>query len=533
MILSRRNFVRSSLLAGAGLVIGTGRTSVRAAGISLFSVDPFILRNPDAVFILRTNVDRKTNSAAIRSAGLDFGRSVFGLTDDILTGVPLSHKIVIKPNLTCRQRGRDIYTIERSMGIVTDANFVEGVIESLKELSISAGQIYIREVNCPEDLADGGYPAMAARTGIDLQCIDTPASQLSPDKIQWIDVPDGVWFRKIPYLWPVNAPETFLLNISKFKAHGMGLTLCAKNLQGTLARDYQAHCTYYGDVMPGVDTAHLNPTANEDILASYNRHAGQGIPRWKRPGIEGGLWQETWASRCLDNNSVTFAGLHIIEGIYGRDGNFMDGPDPQNLATDYMTNYVIFGRNQFYVDIIGHYLGGHEPGNFGLFHMALERGMISTFNPSEIPVYEWNTQTGAANADLSSFHRYPLKTLYLRRDYDGQTEPFWHLVNEPYYYGITGIDNHPASNNNLYLSQNFPNPVRNSTSFTYSVPGNGNVSVEILDISGKRVETLLNVNTGPGDHNFSWSCNNHPSGIYICRLKYDGATVTRKILVSH
>jgi hypothetical protein len=158
------------------------------------------------------------------------------------------------------------------MGIVTDAFFVEGIIESLKELSIAAGQFYIREVNCPDDLADGGYLGMAERTGIDLQCIDTPAGNLSSEKIQWVDVPNGVWFRKIPYLWPVNAPETFLLNISKFKTHSMGLTLCAKNLQGTIAMNYQAHCTAYGTNMQGVNTDHLNPSANEDILASYNRH---------------------------------------------------------------------------------------------------------------------------------------------------------------------------------------------------------------------------------------------------------------------
>ena len=41
------------------------------------------------------------------------------------------------------------------MGIVTDAFFVEGVIESLKELGIASGQFYIREVNCPDDLEGG------------------------------------------------------------------------------------------------------------------------------------------------------------------------------------------------------------------------------------------------------------------------------------------------------------------------------------------------------------------------------------------
>jgi hypothetical protein len=154
------------------------------------------------------------------------------------------------------------------------------------------------------------------------------------------------------------------LNISKFKTHGMGLTLCAKNLQGTIAMNYQAHCSYYGNIMNGVNNDDLSTTANADILTNYNRHVANGVPRWDRPGNTGGIWQETWATRCLDNNSVTFAGLHIIEGIYGRDGNFMDGPGENGLATDYMTNCIIFGRNQFHVDNIGHYLAGHEPGNF-------------------------------------------------------------------------------------------------------------------------------------------------------------------------
>jgi hypothetical protein len=533
MSITRRQFVQSSLFAGAGFIMGSAKNYADPAGSSLFSVHPFILDNPDSVFILRTNVDVKTNSQAIKAAGLAFGRSVFVTTDDQIQGIPLSHKILIKPNLTCRQRNRDIYTVENSMGIVTDAFFVEGVIESLKELGIAAEQFYIREVNCPDDLADGGYIGMAERTGIDLKCIDTPAGNLSPDKVQWMEVPQGTWFRKIPYLWPVNAPETFLINIAKFKTHGMGLTLCAKNLQGTIAMNYQAHCTSYGKVMTGVNPDHLNPSADEDILANYERHVKQGIPRWKRPGSDGGIWQETWATRCLDNNSVTFAGLHIIEGIYGRDGNFLDGPNSQGMATDFMTNYIIFGRNQFYVDIIGHYLAGHEPGNFGLFHMARERGMIATINPGEIPVYEWDAGKGQSLSDLTAFQRYRMKTYFLQRDYDGQNEPYWHLVNEPYYYNTTGIDTLPANAENFYLKQNFPNPVRNTTSLTFHIPGNGQVSVVILGSSGQVVETLINGQLAYGEHTLLWNSNNHPSGLYICRIKYGESVRTGKMMVFH
>jgi hypothetical protein len=533
MTITRRQFVQSSLIAGAGIMLGPVKKTLDGTKSSFFGVHPFILQNPDSVFIMKTNVDRKTNSPAIKSAGLEFGRSVFGVTDNPDEGIPLTHKIVIKPNLTCRMRGSEAYTVENSMGIVTDAFFVEGIIESLKELSIAAGQFYIREVNCPDDLADGGYPGMAERTGIDLQCIDTPASDLSPEKIQWIDVPNGVWFRKIPYLWPVNAPETFLLNISKFKTHGMGLTLCAKNLQGTIAMNYQAHCTAYGTNMKGVNTGHLNPSANEDILANYNRHVSRRIPRWERPGSTGGIWQETWATRCLDNNSATFAGLHIIEGIYGRDGNFLDGPGPQNMATDYMTNYIIFGRNQFYVDIIGHYLAGHEPGNFGLFHMAQERGMITTFNPMDIPVYEWNTGKGHSLAELTSFQRYPLKTYYLQRDYDGQNEPHWHLVDEPYHYNITGIDTLPDNPENFYLKQNFPNPVRNTTTLTFNIPGNGHVTLEILNNNGQVIDLLVNKQLSSGEHTVSWNSRSNSSGFYVCRLQFGNSSKTQKIMVLH
>ncbi len=176
------------MLAGAGFVLSPGNGFGDEKASAYFGIHPFILTNQDAVFIMKTNVDVKTNSSAIKKAGLDFGRSVFCATDDEINGIPLTDKVVIKPNLTCRARSSSAYTIERSMGIVTDAYFVEGVIESLKELGLESGQFCIREVNCPDDLADGGYIAMASRTGIDLQGINTPVQYLSPGQIQWMMV---------------------------------------------------------------------------------------------------------------------------------------------------------------------------------------------------------------------------------------------------------------------------------------------------------------------------------------------------------
>jgi len=357
MKLDRRSFIRSIALAGSGLVLNPVKVMSQQAGTAgnLFGVHPFVQDNPDAVFIMKTSVDVKTNAAAMKEAGLKFADSVLGLTEDTEKGIPLNHKYVYKPNLTCRMSSHEKYTVERSMGIVTDSNFMEGIVESMQELGIPATQMYMREVNCAGDLEDGGYIAMAERTGIDLAGIETPYHDLPPDKIQWVDVPDGVYFKRIPYLGPVNSPDSWLMNVAKLKTHGMGLTLSAKNIQGTIAKKYQYHCKGYGnhlDILSG----DIQPDAFTNILANYNRRLAEGVPRWDRPGNQGGIWQETWGTRCIDNNASLDVGLHVIEGIYGRDGNFMDGPSAEGIATDYMCNYVIFGMNAYYVDIIGHQL---------------------------------------------------------------------------------------------------------------------------------------------------------------------------------
>ncbi len=534
MTLNRRSFIRASAVTGSGLLVNPLSTwaGQLSKADSLLGVHPFVFDNQDAVFIMKTDVDVKTNASAIKEAGLSFGRSVFGLTDDPENGVPLTHKVVLKPNLTCRGKWNPDYTTEQTMGVVTDSNFTEGMIESIKELQISASQIYAREVNCPEDLAEGGYIDMAARTGIDLQGIDTPYSELDPAQLQWMDVEDGLYFNKIPFLWPVNAPDTWLLNIAKLKTHSMGLTLCAKNIQGTIAMNYQAHCSVHGSHLD-IRTEDIQTNAFTNIENNYNRHVADGVPRWDRPGQDGGIWMETWASRCLDNNSVTKAGLHVIEGVYGRDGHFVAGPNDGGLANDYMCNVIIFGLNPFYVDIIGHWLGGHNPGNFGLFHMALEKGMISTIKPRNIPVYEWDAASGATQKSLDEFQRTPLKTNYLRKDYDGASEDYWHMVDEYFDYSLVSSPGIRVPLLPFTLGGNFPNPFSEITQIPFQIPKQGHVLIEIIDELGRTVDVLLNKSMPPGKHMITWDGSTHPAGLYFYRMRFGGMLRSGKMMLFH
>ena len=129
----------------------------------------------------------------------------------------------------------------------------------------------------------------------------------------------------------------------------------------------------------------------------------------------------------------------MVEGIYSQDGNGLGAGPHEPLGSegvtsrDYLSNVVLFGKNMFRVDILASWLAGHDPGNFGLFHIARERGMSDVLDPRDIPLYEWKNGL-ATPVKLESLTRTPLVTPYLRRDYNGGSEPEYHLCNEPFNY---------------------------------------------------------------------------------------------------
>ena len=535
-MIKRRDFLKTASLAGG---IGAAKpieilASHSQESTGFFSVHPFVENNSEAVFIMRTNVDVKTNHDAVKAAGSSFANTVLVPSE---SGVPVTNLFPIKPNITyVTWSGTPANDAEYRMGVITDPWFVEGIIERYKNLGVAANKVTVLDVwNDGSNRKLNGYADMCTRQGANMNPSSTGVSDLGANGVTWVDVPDGVYFRKIPYIYPVNAPDSWLLDVSKFKAHGMGITLCCKNIQGTIAKNYQEHCSSYNSTM-SINAAHRNTNWSADIGVNYTRHKNDGIPRWDRPSQTGGIWMETWASRCLDNNSVTKSGLHVIEGVYGRDGDgFLNGPNTGTKlktgeAWDYMSNIIIFGKNQFYVDTIGHWLAEQEPGNFGLFHIAKERGLSKRINPAKIPVYEWKADGSATLTPLESFTRTPLLTYYLQRDYNGGTEPKYHLCNEPYTYASDETQVSVAERPQTFvLNQNYPNPFNPSTSIAYTLPTGGQARLEVFNAHGQLVDVLVEGYRPAGSHMAVWNTSGKASGTYFYRFRFGGITDTKKM----
>ncbi|MFA6472343.1 MAG: DUF362 domain-containing protein [Candidatus Latescibacterota bacterium] len=546
---NRRDFLKTAAIGALGLSLPIQALASRKQTSGYFGLHPFIDNHPEAVFIMPTSIDDKMNSGAKLKAGLTFGRSVFVPRDR--SGIPLSISIPVKLNL--KTTDADKYPLEQILGTVTDPFFSEGVFEAMKELGISGRQMHIRENDRgPNSFQIYGIVDMANRVGADFRTdfSGTIGNGMNPgEHFTWNDVPNGRWFKKLPQLEPINTPRTWLLNISKFKAHAMGLTLCGKNLQGMVVRPFTGFCAA-GDSDMTISAKYRHENAVEAVKKNYARHVAEGIiPRWGAPGPQGGIRQEAWATRTLDNLSVTPCGLNIIEGIYGRDGDSgNNGPhvpksgqetgksgdqNPSPSALDFMSNVIIFGRDIFRTDIIGHYLGGHEPGNLGYFHLAMERGMSNALDPRRIPVYLW--ENGAATlVPVEQLKRTTLLTNYLAKNYGGGTEPLYHMLDEPFDYSkVSGIEDtpRPRKPEAFVLYQSKVNPANPFASIEYRLPKKGDVKFEIMDSSEKTVAVLVEGRRESGAHLAVWNTEKSPGGKYVYRLMVDGSTVTGKLVL--
>jgi hypothetical protein len=99
-----------------------------------------------------------------------------------------------------------------------------------------------------------------------------------------------------------------------------------------------------------------------------------------------------------------------------------------------------------------------------------------------------------------------------------------------------GIGNGPPPSP---LPRNFPNPFAAATSIRYRVPeggGSRHVTLEIFDLNGRLVRTLVRGMEGPGAHDVRWDGATDlgrpaASGIYPYRLVVAGAAVTRKMIL--
>ncbi len=83
---------------------------------------------------------------------------------------------------------------------------------------------------------------------------------------------------------------------------------------------------------------------------------------------------------------------------------------------------------------------------------------------------------------------------------------------------VVGIDEGKIGKQHFNLQQNYPNPASDRTTFTYSLPGDSQISLALYDMTGKKVMNLVNERQCLGTHVLTTDLSTLNSGLYLCRL---------------
>jgi len=86
------------------------------------------------------------------------------------------------------------------------------------------------------------------------------------------------------------------------------------------------------------------------------------------------------------------------------------------------------------------------------------------------------------------------------------------------------------------LNQNYPNPFNPKTEIWFGLPGDGQVTLEVYDVMGRRVNTLINDNLRAGRHKIIWNGTNDEgesvsSGMYFYKLSQNENVITKKMML--
>ncbi len=94
----------------------------------------------------------------------------------------------------------------------------------------------------------------------------------------------------------------------------------------------------------------------------------------------------------------------------------------------------------------------------------------------------------------------------------------------------TGIDDNDNLPGSFALKQNYPNPFNATTTIEYNIKQDSRVTLDIYDILGRKVVTLVDEDQNAGAHRVVWKAGSSASGMYFYRI-HAGDEVEQKSMM--
>ncbi len=98
-------------------------------------------------------------------------------------------------------------------------------------------------------------------------------------------------------------------------------------------------------------------------------------------------------------------------------------------------------------------------------------------------------------------------------------------------YGVVSVDEDNPIPSTFALKQNYPNPFNAATVLNFAVTQSGQVKLNVYNLLGQHVKTLVDGYYDAGEYTISWNAGNMPSGVYFARLESQDRTESVKMML--
>lgn len=77
----------------------------------------------------------------------------------------------------------------------------------------------------------------------------------------------------------------------------------------------------------------------------------------------------------------------------------------------------------------------------------------------------------------------------------------------------------------------YPNPFNPETNITFELSKAGNVKIDVYNIKGQKIETLVDGSYDAGKHIYIWKADAQPSGLYLLKYSIPDTSILSKALL--
>jgi hypothetical protein len=238
---------------------------------------------------------------------------------------------------------------------------------------------------------------------------------------------------------------------------------------------------------------------------------------------------DVWSNRTFN----TASGTRDLSSILYQNEIYIIGWDDStfykyNPTTDQWTRlanslYQVGACAMGIINNLIYFVGGNSGGSHGAEYNSILR-------------YDITTNSWALDVQLLSSKRHWMATaeykggLYVVGGIDSVAQAV-NIVEEIVPQGTAGVNDESETPKEFSLAQNYPNPFNPITTFRYSIPTESKVIINVYDMLGNEIETLINEEKSAGTYEITWYAENLPSGVYFYQLKAGSFTESKKMIL--